>query len=102
MQGTSTREHQLQKFRSIWDAISDWQIGLPQYLDWTRLNSALATQSYLKLHRSFLEVQFQCLKMKLTWSIAHLDSLTIAKFRPIWDVVHMNEETIHAGQRVLK
>jgi hypothetical protein len=102
MHGTSTREQQLKKFRSVWEALGNWEINLPPYLDWSKLNSALTTQFYLKLQRSFLEVQYQCLKMKLTWSIAHLDSLTIAKFRPIWDVVHMNEDTIAAGRRVLK
>jgi hypothetical protein len=92
----------LKGLKSVWEDLTNWRIALPRYLDWTRLNSAFTTQSYLKLQRAFLEIQFQCLTMKLAWSVGHLDPIIVAKFQPIWDAVYMNKEAIRAGQRVFQ
>jgi hypothetical protein len=102
MKYATTRFAQLAKFRTIWTALSEWRTTLPPYLDWTRYNSALSTHVYLKVQRPFLETQFQCVKMKVSWSIAHLDPLMMAKFQSIWDVGDANAETLQAGQRVLQ
>src|SRR5947207_2285954 len=102
MKGTRTRYAQLAKYRDIWASLAEWRGTLPAYLDWTKYNSALATHVYLRMQRPYLETQFQCLKMKVSWSIAHLDPLLMIKFQSIWDVGDANAETLEAGQRVLK
>ena len=40
--------------------------------------------------------------MKVSWSIAHLDPLMLAKFQSIWDVGDANAETLRAAERVLQ
>lgn len=102
MKTITTRYAQLAKYRDIWSQLADWRGSLPVYLDWTKYNSALATHVYLRMQRPYLETQFQCLKMKVSWSIAHLDPLLMVKFQSIWDVGDANKETLEAGQRVLK
>src|SRR5437762_11890793 len=102
MKGTRTRYAQLAKYRDIWASLAEWRGSLPVYLDWTKYNSALATHVYLRMQRPYLETQFQSLKMKVSWSIAHLDPLLMLKFQSIWDVGDANAETLQAGQCVLK
>lgn len=97
-----TRYEQLAKYRNIWTALTEWRANIPVYLDWTKPNSALSAHVYLKMQRPFLEAQFQCLKMKLSLSIAHLDPLLLVKFQSIWDVGDANAEAFHAGKQVLK
>jgi hypothetical protein len=101
MKHKTTRYAQLSKYRDLWSKLADWRATLPVYLDWTKYNSALATHVYLRMQRPYLETQFQCLKMKVSWSIAHLDPLLMMKFQSIWDVGDANDETLQAGQRVL-
>ena len=101
MRSSTTRYAQLSKYRTLWAALSDWQGTLPLYLDWTKHNSALSTHVYLKLQRPFIETQFECIRMKLNWSIAHLDPLLMVKFQSLWDVGDAKAECLQAGQRVL-
>jgi len=102
MRKLTTRYAQLNKYRSLWSDLAEWRRSLPSYLDWTKYNSALSTHVYLKMQRPFLETQFQCLMMKVSWSIAHLDPLMLAKFQSIWDVGDANAETLQAAERVLQ
>jgi hypothetical protein len=98
----TTRYAQLAKYRDLSAQLSEWRGSLPVYLDWSKYNSALARHIYLRMQRPYLETQFQCLRMKVSWSIAHLDPLLIVKFQSIWDASDANAKALEAGQRVLK
>jgi hypothetical protein len=71
-------------------------------LDWKTPSSGLSSRSYLALQRALLETHYWCIKMKLSWSVAHLDSMLMAKFQSLWDVGNTREQTFKAGERVIK
>lgn len=102
MKVARTRAAQLVKYRDIWARLEEWHGTLPAYLDWTKYNSTLTSRVYLRMQRPYLETQFQCLKMKVSWSIAHLDPLLMVKFQLIWDIKDAYATTLKAAQCVLK
>ena len=54
------------------------------------------------MQRALLETHYLCIKVKVSWSLAHLDSMLMPRFQSQLFVGNIHEEIFKAGERVIK
>jgi hypothetical protein len=96
-----TRYAQLGKFREIQKQLSAWERKVPGFLDWRKPASDRSSRAWLKLQRSYLESQYQCILMKISWSTASLDPSLMAKLQSMWEGGDPYADARVAARRVL-
>lgn len=74
-------------------------------MDWKTPRTGLSARSYLANQRALLESHYLCIKIKLSWTVANLDSMLLERFRSLWgvgDAGNVFEQTFKAGERVIR
>jgi hypothetical protein len=97
-----TRYAQLAKYRDLREQLIKWEQSIPGFLDWTKAANAPPGHAWVNRQRAYLETQSHCINMKVSWSIAHLDPLLMAKFQPHWNIGNTYSDAIKAGRRILE
>jgi len=101
MEAGFTRYAQLGKFREIQKQLNAWERKVPGFLDWRKPASERLARTWLKLQRSYLESQYQCIVMKISWSTASLDPSLMAKLQSMWEGGDPYADARVAASRVL-
>lgn len=99
---STTRKRQTEIYKSIRTELEDWKSKLPAFLNWEKPSTGLSARSYLAMQRALLETRYLCIKVKVSWSVAHLDSLLVPRFQSHWYPGNIHEEIFKAGERVIK
>jgi len=83
IQDASVTEYgQIARFREIRRHAVEWERSLPSFLNWTMPTNDRNPRSWVKMQRAYLESQYHCITMKISWSSASLDPVLMAKFQP--------------------
>jgi len=95
------RYGQLAKFREIQEKVVAWERNIPSFLDWKNTVNDRPPRNWMRLQRDYLESQYQCILMKISWSTASLGPVLIAKLQSIWENGDPYAEARNAAKRVL-
>ena len=72
---------------------------MPSFLHWEK-QTTHSSPTWIKMQRTYLRSQHMCISMKLSWSIANLDPVTIPKYQRLWEETY--EPSLKAATTVLK